>query len=139
MTDVPAKLPPAALGAERAKTCALSFTAGYVDTSVFVGLFGLFTAHVTGNFVLIGSELVHASGDVWPKLLAFPAFILAVAVAVKVAEALERRFRSCSISRRPCCSPPLPPSRRAIPATPPTPRPSRAARSPRRPWECRTP
>jgi uncharacterized membrane protein YoaK (UPF0700 family) len=93
MTDVPAKLPPAALGAERAKTCALSFTAGYVDTSVFVGLFGLFTAHVTGNFVLIGSELVHASGDVWPKLLAFPAFILAVAVAVKVAEALERRHQ----------------------------------------------
>src|SRR5205823_12011512 len=85
---------PPALAAERAKTCVLSFTAGYVDTAVFVGLFGLFTAHVTGNFVLIGSELVHASGEVWPKLLAFPAFILAVAVAVKVTEALERRHQA---------------------------------------------
>ena len=91
MADVPAKLPASALPAERAKTCALSFTAAFVDTAVFVGLFGLFTAHVTGNFVLIGYELVHASGDVWPKLLAFPAFIAAVAVAVKVAVALERR------------------------------------------------
>jgi uncharacterized membrane protein YoaK (UPF0700 family) len=91
MADVPAKLSPPALPAERAKTCALSFTAAYVDTAVFIGLFGLFTAHVTGNFVLIGSELVHASGDVWPKLLAFPAFIAAVAVAVKVAAALQRR------------------------------------------------
>ena len=52
------------------------------------------TAHVTGNFVLIGSELVHASGEAWPKLLAFPAFILAVAVAVKVAEALERKHKA---------------------------------------------
>jgi uncharacterized membrane protein YoaK (UPF0700 family) len=94
VADVPAKLPAPALPAERAQTCALSFTAAYVDTCVFVGLFGLFTAHVTGNFVLIGSELVHASGDVWPKLLAFPAFILAVAAAVKVAEALERRHRA---------------------------------------------
>ena len=94
MADVPAKMAPPALAAERAKTCTLSFTAGYVDTAVFVGLFGLFTAHVTGNFVLIGSELVHASGEAWPKLLAFPAFILAVAVAVKVAEALERKHKA---------------------------------------------
>src|SRR2546429_8532817 len=85
---------PPALAAERAKTCVLSFTAGYVDTAVFVGLFGLFTAHVTGNFVLIGSELVHASGEAWPKLLAFPAFILAVAVAVKGSQALERKHKA---------------------------------------------
>ena len=46
------------------KSTVLSFIAGYVDTAVFIGLFGLFTAHVTGNFVLIGSELVHRSGEV---------------------------------------------------------------------------
>ena len=33
----------------------LASIAGYVDTLGFVALFGLFTAHVTGNFILIGS------------------------------------------------------------------------------------
>jgi uncharacterized membrane protein YoaK (UPF0700 family) len=74
-------------------SCALSFIAGFVDTCVFVALFGLFTAHVTGNFVMIGAELIHRSGDVLLKLLVLPVFVLAIAVAVKVAEALERRGR----------------------------------------------
>jgi uncharacterized membrane protein YoaK (UPF0700 family) len=39
----------------------LGLLAGYIDTSAFVALFGLFTAHVTGNFVLIGSELARPS------------------------------------------------------------------------------
>ena len=34
----------------------LASIAGYVDTLGFVALFGLFTAHVTGNFILIGSS-----------------------------------------------------------------------------------
>lgn len=70
----------------------LSFIAGFVDTCVFVALFGLFTAHVTGNFVLIGAELVHPSGnDVLVKLAALPVFVLAVAAAVRLTDALERR------------------------------------------------
>jgi uncharacterized membrane protein YoaK (UPF0700 family) len=71
----------------------LSFIAGFVDTSVFVALFGLFTAHVTGNFVLIGAALVHRNGDVLAKIMALPVFVLTIAVAVKAAEALERRKR----------------------------------------------
>jgi len=64
----------------------LGFTAGYVDTVCFVALFGLFTAHVTGNFVLIGAEIAHPmQGGVLMKLLAFPAFMVAVAVARLVA------------------------------------------------------
>ena len=59
----------------------LALTAGYVDTLGFVALFGLFTAHVTGNFVLIGSELANPTRGVLMKFLAFPAFIIAVAVA----------------------------------------------------------
>src|SRR5437763_1723592 len=35
---------------ERIDAILLSFVASYVDTAVFVGLFGLFTSHVTGNF-----------------------------------------------------------------------------------------
>jgi uncharacterized membrane protein YoaK (UPF0700 family) len=75
---------------ELADSCLLSLIAGYVDTCVFVGLFGLFTAHVTGNFVLIGSELVHRSSDVASKILALPVFIAAVMATVKAVEALQR-------------------------------------------------
>ena len=65
----------------------LSFLAGYVDTLGFIALHGLFTAHVTGNFVLLGRELVAPGQDVLLKLLAFPAFIAGI-VAVR---ALVRR------------------------------------------------
>jgi uncharacterized membrane protein YoaK (UPF0700 family) len=73
---------------------ALGFTAGYVDTVYFVALFGLFTAHVTGNFVLIGSELAHPIHGVLVKFLAFPAFIAAVAGARLLALRTLRRGRS---------------------------------------------
>jgi len=84
---------PLGYGGERVDACTLSFVAGFVDTCVFVALFGLFTAHVTGNFVLIGAELVHHTGDVTGKLLALPVFVLAVAAAVKASDALRRRGR----------------------------------------------
>lgn len=67
---------------------ALGFTAGFVDTVGFVALFGLFTAHVTGNFVLIGSELAHPSHGVLLKLLAFPAFVAAVVVSSLLARSV---------------------------------------------------
>jgi len=35
-----------------------SVTAGYVDTAGYSALQGLFTAHVTGNFVTLGASLV---------------------------------------------------------------------------------
>jgi uncharacterized membrane protein YoaK (UPF0700 family) len=58
----------------------LAFTAGFVDTCGFVALFGLFTAHVTGNFVLIGASLAQPRPGVIAKLLALPMFIIVVAV-----------------------------------------------------------
>lgn len=69
----------------------LAAVAGYVDTLGFVALFGLFTAHVTGNFVLIGAELARPGHGVLLKLLAFPAFIAAVVAARLVARSCERR------------------------------------------------
>lgn len=69
----------------------LAAVGGYVDTLGFVALFGLFTAHVTGNFVLIGAELARPGHGVLLKLLAFPAFILAVAASRIIALCCERR------------------------------------------------
>lgn len=70
----------------------LGFLAGYVDTLGFVALFGLFTGHVTGNFVLIGAELAHPQGGpLLMKFLAFPAYIFGVAVArLQIASILKR-------------------------------------------------
>jgi uncharacterized membrane protein YoaK (UPF0700 family) len=56
----------------------LSFVAGYVDTVGFVALFGLFTAHVTGNLVLIGAALVRGGHGLLTKLSALPVFVLVV-------------------------------------------------------------
>lgn len=72
----------------------LGFVAGFVDTLGFVALFGLFTAHVTGNFVLIGAALAQSAGNVLLKLLVFPAFIAAVAVTRLSVLHLERSGRA---------------------------------------------
>lgn len=70
----------------------LAFIGGYVDTFSFVVLAGLFTAHVTGNFVLIGAAVAgHAHAGVLAKLLALPAFVLAVAIAHALHRRRERR------------------------------------------------
>lgn len=73
--------------------CTLSCVAGFVDTCVFVGMFGLFTAHITGNLALIGAELVHHSGDVFAKLLALPVFVLAIAMTVLATDFRKRSGR----------------------------------------------
>jgi uncharacterized membrane protein YoaK (UPF0700 family) len=56
----------------------LSVTAGYVDTAGFLALHGLFTSHVTGNFVTLGASLSHGSGYTVAKILALPVFCAAV-------------------------------------------------------------
>jgi uncharacterized membrane protein YoaK (UPF0700 family) len=58
----------------------LSVTAGYVDTAGYLALQGLFTAHVTGNFVTLGASLVSGSGAL-AKLLALPAFCIVIIAA----------------------------------------------------------
>ncbi|KGS30122.1 YoaK family protein [Burkholderia pseudomallei] len=62
----------------------LTFNGGYVDTAGFLALQGLFTAHVTGNFVTLGATLVAGSTGAIAKLLALPVFcgvVLAAGVA----------------------------------------------------------
>ncbi|KWR88423.1 YoaK family protein [Cupriavidus sp. IDO] len=65
--------------------CILAFVAGYVDVIGFTTLFGLFTAHVTGNFIMIGIELAGSSAGLLAKILALPVFVVAVA-ATRLAE-----------------------------------------------------
>jgi uncharacterized membrane protein YoaK (UPF0700 family) len=62
----------------------LSFNGGYVDTAGYLALQGLFTAHVTGNFVTIGAALVFGTSGLLAKLLALPVFC-AVIIVTRIA------------------------------------------------------
>jgi uncharacterized membrane protein YoaK (UPF0700 family) len=55
-----------------------SITAGYADTSGFLALKGLFTSHVTGNFVTLGAAFVYGNSGALAKTLALPMFCLVV-------------------------------------------------------------
>jgi uncharacterized membrane protein YoaK (UPF0700 family) len=69
----------------------LSFNGGFVDTAGFLGLQGLFTAHVTGNFVTLAAALVLGTHGVVAKLLALPEFVLVIALARVAGTALRAR------------------------------------------------
>jgi uncharacterized membrane protein YoaK (UPF0700 family) len=56
----------------------LSLNGGYVDTAGFLALHGLFTTHVTGNFVTLGAALVQGTSGAVAKLLALPMFCVVV-------------------------------------------------------------
>jgi uncharacterized membrane protein YoaK (UPF0700 family) len=71
----------------------LSLNAGFVDTAGFLALQGLFTAHVTGNFVTLGASLVLGTSGVVAKLLALPVFCTVVIATRLLSSALLRRQR----------------------------------------------
>jgi uncharacterized membrane protein YoaK (UPF0700 family) len=56
----------------------LSVNGGYVDAAGFLALHGLFTTHVTGNFVTLGAALVLGTSGVLAKVLALPVFCVVV-------------------------------------------------------------
>jgi uncharacterized membrane protein YoaK (UPF0700 family) len=70
----------------------LSFNGGYVDTVGYLSLQGLFTAHVTGNFVTIGAALVFGTSGVVAKLLALPVFCMVIIVTRLVSSILPPRW-----------------------------------------------
>ena len=80
----------------RLLTVGLGFTAGFVDTLGFIALLSFFTAHVTGNFVLLGSALSQPTHGLIAKFLALPMFIVAVAAARLYGRSLERRKRAAA-------------------------------------------
>jgi uncharacterized membrane protein YoaK (UPF0700 family) len=85
---------PRSLPAPGTLAVGLSFVGGFVDTFGFVALFGLFTAHVTGNFVLIGAEIVQPGPGVVAKLLALPVFMATVVIVCLIVRAREAAARS---------------------------------------------
>jgi uncharacterized membrane protein YoaK (UPF0700 family) len=69
----------------------LAFNGGFVDAAGFLGLQGLFTAHVTGNFVTLGAALILGSHGIIAKIVALPEFVLVIALARVAGAALRRR------------------------------------------------
>jgi uncharacterized membrane protein YoaK (UPF0700 family) len=69
----------------------LSLNGGFVDTIGFLGLQGLFTAHVTGNFVTLAATLVSGTHGVIAKLLALPEFVVVIIAARVLGAALRAR------------------------------------------------
>ena len=73
----------------------LSLTAGYVDTAGFLALQGLFTAHVTGNFVTLGASLALGTSGAIAKLLALPTFCAVVIVVRLLDTLLSKALARC--------------------------------------------
>lgn len=66
-------------------TFMLAAVAGYCDTATFVAGDNIFSAHVTGNFIVFAYQVVaRDTTDSWIKLLTFPVFITAVIIGAKL-------------------------------------------------------
>jgi uncharacterized membrane protein YoaK (UPF0700 family) len=85
---------------------ALSFVAGYCDSCGFVSL-SLFTAHVTGNIVLIGVHIANRddvdTAEIWPNLVAIPVFCAAIAVIYTLTSYVGKHHRRLSLGLQLLC------------------------------------
>jgi len=68
----------------------LSVTAGCTDIISFLGLNGLFTAHVTGNLVILAAHFFSGESQIAP-MLSVPVFIVIVSLTRVLASSLELR------------------------------------------------
>jgi hypothetical protein len=59
----------------------LSLTAGSMDVIGFLGLGGLFTAHITGNVVIVAAHVVAGEAAQWAAILSVPVFMLVLCLA----------------------------------------------------------
>jgi uncharacterized membrane protein YoaK (UPF0700 family) len=71
----------------------LSIIAGFCDTITFVAASELFSAHVTGNFILFAYDLIrHADSKYWIKLITFPVFIFSIIIGGWFAGKAKHKF-----------------------------------------------
>jgi uncharacterized membrane protein YoaK (UPF0700 family) len=68
----------------------LSLTAGCTDVIGFLGLNGLFTAHITGNLVVLAAHVVAGDPAIFSYILSVPVFMLMLFLTRLFARALER-------------------------------------------------
>ncbi|MER9296751.1 DUF1275 family protein [Mesorhizobium sp. M0621] len=76
----------------------LSFNGGYVDTMGFLALAGLFTAHVTGNFVTLGAALAFGTTGIIAKLLALPVFCVVILLSRLLSLRLKLKGRRAIVT-----------------------------------------
>jgi uncharacterized membrane protein YoaK (UPF0700 family) len=72
----------------------LSLIAGGADVISFLGLGGLFAAHITGNLVILAAHIVTGQAASVALLLSVPTFMLALGLTRLLAAGLERAGRS---------------------------------------------
>jgi uncharacterized membrane protein YoaK (UPF0700 family) len=67
----------------------LSVTAGSVDVISFLGLGGLFTAHITGNLVILAAHVVSGGTAQLAPILSVPVFVVVLGLTRLLAGGLE--------------------------------------------------
>ena len=67
----------------------LSLVAGSVDVIGFLGLGGLFTAHITGNLVILSAHIAGGGSAALAPMLSVPVFIAALGLTRVLASGLE--------------------------------------------------
>src|SRR5919204_5680699 len=77
-------------GANRLLPAVLSTTAGAVDVIGFLALGGLFTAHITGNVVVLAAHYVTGGFSEVGPLLAVPVFVAVLGVVTLASVAVEK-------------------------------------------------
>src|SRR5262245_53495172 len=85
---------PALVRSEQRLPTLLSVIAGMVDLTGFLNLGNVFTAHITGNLVVIGALVVRGGNVNLAQILAIPVFMFAVAGAWLIARTSGTRGRT---------------------------------------------
>src|SRR5260370_26502081 len=75
----------------------LSVIAGSTDTIGFLELDGLFTAHITGNLIVLAAHIFEGGDAQTAKILSVPVFVLTINAAVMLAAGLKK------VGCRPLC------------------------------------
>ncbi|MCL2448894.1 MAG: DUF1275 domain-containing protein [Polyangiaceae bacterium] len=69
---------------------ALAFVAGFADASTFVAADGIFSAHATGNLVVLATDVARGGRpNDWLKALTFPVFFVTVIAMVRLEDFLH--------------------------------------------------